>query len=322
VAVALLNRTGKAVIAGLAGAAYAHAILARNDRLRPSPIHDTEGVPLPGGTFRFSDGEEVAYVDAGQGSTILWVAGADGVKETWRYQLPSFAERHRVVAADLRVGIGPTDRFDRFVTDLVELINGLDTGPVTLVGQSLGSAIAMRFASRFPELLHGLVLCNPVARITYEHVGLNSVALVPLARWTTRYLPTPIARALAHLWCRSSVWIYDDSPGRQNLVDYALWTGPRTVRAHVSGRRVYLLKGMDLRLGLRSVATPTLVIKGAEDTYCPTEWALEIAGMIPGARYLTIPETGHCCHISMPGTFNRALRNWLSETEQAKEGCG
>jgi pimeloyl-ACP methyl ester carboxylesterase len=316
------RRTGKAVLAGLAATAYARTILTRNERLRPEPIHDTDGVPLPEGTFRFSDGEEVDYVDAGQGPTILWVAGADGVKETWRYQLPSFAERHRVVAADLRTRIASTDRFDRFVADLIELIDGLETGPVVLVGQSLGSAIAMRFASRFPDPLRSLVLCNPVARVTYDHVGFNAVALVPLAMWSTRYLPTPIARALARLWCRYSVWIYDDSPGRQNLVDYALWTGPRTVRSHVSGRRVSLLKGMDLRLGLRSVATPTLVIKGPEDTYCPTEWALEIAGAIPGARYVTIPGTGHCCHISMPGAFNRVLRNWLSEMEQAREGCG
>jgi pimeloyl-ACP methyl ester carboxylesterase len=318
----LLNRTGKTVLAGLAAAAYARTIRTRNDRLHPEPVRDTDGVPLPGGTFRFSDGEEVGFIDAGSGTTILWVAGADGIRETWRYQLPSFAERHRVVAADLRTRIGKTDAFDRFVSDLVEMIDGLETGPVVLVGQSLGSAIAMRFAVRFPELLRGLVLCNPVARVTYDHVGFNAVAMVPLAMWSTRYLPTPIARTLARLWCRYAVWIYDDSPGRQNLVDYALWTGPRTVRAHVSSRRVSLLKGMDLRLGLRSVATPTLVIKGPEDTYCPTEWALEIAGAIPGARYVTIPGTGHCCHISMPGAYNRILRNWMSELESVREGHG
>ena len=57
----------------------------------------------------------------------------------------------------------------------------------------------------------------------------------------------------------------------------------------------------------------TLVIKGPEDTYCPAMWALEIESLIPGSRYVEIPQGGHCCHISLPGAFNRALDGWLDE---------
>ena len=298
---------------GLAGLAYARFILRRNDLLEPEPVLDSHGFPLPERTFEYSDGERVSLIDTGSGVPILWVPGADGPKETYRYQLPWFTDRYRVIAADLRKRFAAGDDFDRFTTDLTELIESLETGPVVLVGQSLGSAIGVRFAYLRPDLVRGLVLSNPVVRISYEHVGLNRVALVPVARGTTRYLPTPLADVTARLWCKGNVWIFDNSPGRQNLVRYALWTGPRTVRSGVSSRRVDLLKETDLLAELPSIAAPTLVIKGPEDTYCPEQWALDIDALIPESRYIAIPRGGHCCHISLPGAFNRALDGWLDE---------
>lgn len=301
--------------AALALTAVAHgkAVHRRNRTLVRPPIRDASGSLFPTEIFQYSDGEQIAYVDVGEGTPILWVPGADGVKETWRYQLPDFSPRYRTVAPDLRENIAPDHTFDRLVDDLLELVDGLDTGPVILVGQSLGGAIAMRFASRYPDRVRALVVCNSLTRVSYRHVGLNRTSLVPLAIATTRYLPTWAAAKVAAFWSRLSVWIYDDSPGRDRLIEYALWTGPRTVPPRISTARVDLLKGRDLRSELPSITAPTLVIKGSKDRYCPVEWSLDIAAAIPGARYAPMPETGHCSHISMPQSFNRLLLSWLDE---------
>lgn len=302
----------KAALA-LAGVAYVRAMVKRNERLRPPPVRDLAGRPLPHRTLEVSDGERIDYLDAGEGTPILWVPGADGVKETWRYQLPLFADRHRVLAPDLRRRFAVHDEFDRFAEDLVELVDATGAGPVVLVGQSLGGAIGIHFAYRFPRLVRCLVLCNTLTRVSYGHVGLNRTALVPLAMATTRYLPTPLAAAAARAWNRLAVWIYDPSPGGENLVDYALWSGPRTASPAVSGARVDLLRELDLRPELGAIRAPTLVVKGPLDRYCPPEWALEIAAGIPGARYALVPGTGHCSHISRPGVFNAIVLGFLEE---------
>ncbi|MCZ0936370.1 MAG: alpha/beta hydrolase [Gemmatimonadetes bacterium] len=304
---------------GLAGVGWWLAMTRRNQALVRPPIRDGAGEALPGGVIEYSDGERVEYVDAGSGDALVWIPGADGPKETFRYQLPSFARRHRVVCADLRRRFAAGDDFDRMVDDVAELVDARGVGRFVLVGVSLGSAIAMRFARRFPERVRGLVLCNPLAHLSYDHVGVDRAALILLARFTTRYLPTEVSRGFARYWSRRGVWVFDDSPGREALIEYTLFTGPRTVPPSVSTARVARLRKIDLRPGLAETAVPALVVKGPRDEYCPVEWALEIAELLPDAEYVPISGTGHGSHISRPGAFNETLDDWLQRLRAREE---
>ena len=235
------------------------------------------------------------------------------MKETFRFQVPALSRRHRVVCASVRRNLSSAHTFDRMVDDVAELAGETGLDRFVLAGQSLGGAIAMRFAVRYPERVEGLALVNTLARVSYDHLGLNRALLAPLAMATTRYLPLDIARTLARVWSRLEVWIYDASPGRERVIDYALWTGPRTVPSSVSKARVARLKEIDLRPQLPSIRAPTLVLKGPRDHYVPPAWSHEIVSLVPGARYQEIAGTGHCSHLSMPGSFNGLLLGWLEE---------
>ena len=306
-----MNRwlAGALVVAG--GVAWTRLATRRNNRLVRPPVRDSAGNPHISNRLHLSDGEVVPWIEAGEGPTLLLIPGADGMKETWRYQVPELARRYHVIAADLRSRFPEGATFDRFADDAVELLDLLDIDSAIIIGQSLGGAIAMRLAGRYPERVRGLVLANTLARVTYEHVGLNSALLAPVAVTANRYLPTEAARRLGSLWSRHDVWIYDSSPGWARVVDYALWTGSRTEPPQISSRRIQLLRHEDLRPDLAEIRVPTLVLKGPLDTYTPAAWARDIADRIPGARYVELDGTGHCSHISMPGEFNRELVAWL-----------
>lgn len=315
-----MSRSGR-WLAGLGAAVgYLWVMRRRNAALEPPPVRDLDGEALPERHFTFRDGARVSMLDVGDGPPLVMVPGADGIKETWRYQVPSFARSRRVLAADLRSSVPDDADFDVFRRDLLELLDDRVDGPVALMGQSLGGAIAIRFAARHPERIRALVLCNTLTRVSYEHVGLNRTLLAPLAMATTRYLPTSLARLAARGWSRRAAWIYDDSPGSENVVEYALWTGPRTVSPAVSSRRVDLLRPEDLRDELADVRSPTLVVKGPRDAYCPPAWSREIAAGVEGASYVEVPGTGHCSHLSAPGKFNRVVGDWLDAVDPATEG--
>jgi pimeloyl-ACP methyl ester carboxylesterase len=227
--------------------------------------------------------------------------------------VPVLARRFRVVAPDLRRRIPAGATFDRLRRDAEEVLDARGVEDAVVIGQSLGGAIALALALDAPRRVRGLVIANSLARVDYGHVGLNRTLLVPVAMATTRYLPTVLARWCARLWSRLEAWIYDASPGRERVVEYALWTGPRTVSPAVSSARVDLLRGEDLRPALGRVDAPTLVVKGPRDTYVPVAWSREIADGVPGARYREIAGTGHCSHISMPDEFNRVVLAWLED---------
>ncbi|MFW6198570.1 MAG: alpha/beta fold hydrolase [Acidobacteriota bacterium] len=288
----------------------------RNARLERPPLRDFDGHPYPERSLTLSDGAGITWVDVGEGSPVLMIPGADGVKETWRHQIPAFARRHRVIAGDLRSEFPPDADFDLFVRDALELLDEAGVERASVVGQSLGGPVAMRLAMRHPDRVRALVLSNTLARVSYGHVGLNRTLLAPVAMASTRYLPTSLSRALAGLWSRHAVWIFDDSPGSESVVEYALGTGPRTVPPAVSSRRVDLFRGIDLRPELDRVRAPTLVVKGPRDAYTPPRWSREIAAGIPDSAYVEVPETGHCSHVSMPGRFNRVVIDWLEAVEE------
>lgn len=299
--------------AGVAlAAAYERWMDARNARRSPVPLRDPEGAVLPTEEMTYTDGASVSVVDRGRGRPVILVPGADGVKETFRYQVDELASRHRVVAADLRDTFPPGVTFDRFARDLYELIRSRETGPAVLLGQSLGGAICMRFAVMYPDLVRGLVLSNTLPRVGYDHVGLNRSILAPVANISVRYLPEPLARLAATGWSELAVWVFDDSPGGEKVVDYVLHWGPRTVSRRVSARRVDLLREVDLGPQLSRIRAPALVVRGPRDFYCSPAWSREIATGIPGARYVEIPDTGHCSHVSMPGRFNAVVSDWIS----------
>ena len=297
---------------------YAAWVCRRNRRLLRPPVRDPDGLAYPSRRLVYSDGVEVTYLDAGSGDPIVMIPGADGMKETFRYQVPALDGRHRIIVADMRARHEPEASFDRLADDVAELMDECGVESAVVLGQSLGGAVALRFATRYPERVRGLVISNSLTRITLEHLGLNRTGLIPLARLTIRYLPTAASRAMARLWSRAEVWVFDDSPGWANVVEYVLWTGSRTVPATVSKGRVDLFREVDLRPELRHVRAPTLVVRGDRDFYMPPRWWEEILELVPSSRSAEVPETGHCSHISMPGTFNQTVLEWIREIEAAE----
>ncbi|GAA4580080.1 hypothetical protein GCM10023194_07400 [Planotetraspora phitsanulokensis] len=116
--------------------------------------------------FTVGDGR-LFYTDEGSGGeTVLFVHGGTCDSHDWAAQLDPFAARHRVIAPDLRGhgrssqaagGFTPHD----FAGDLALLLDGLGTGPVVVVGHSLGAAAASVLAVERPDLVRAVVAVDP-----------------------------------------------------------------------------------------------------------------------------------------------------------------
>jgi pimeloyl-ACP methyl ester carboxylesterase len=67
----------------------------------------------------------------------------------------------------------------------------------------------------------------------------------------------------------------------------------------------------DSRPLLASIRCPTLVLVGDGDEATPPELNKEIAGGIPGAKLVVVPECGHLSTLEKPDAVNTALSDWL-----------
>ena len=111
------------------------------------------------------DGDRVVYRIAGKGPVLLLVHGMAGSSGTWRYVMPTLAERFTVLAPDL-LGQGESDKprgeysLGAYANTLRDLLDALGHKRATVVGQSLGGGMAMQLAYQFPERCERLVLVD------------------------------------------------------------------------------------------------------------------------------------------------------------------
>lgn len=102
------------------------------------------------------DGVRMHYLRAGEGPAVVMLHGWPESSRMWRHMLPALAERHTVVAPDLR-GYGLTDAppggYDKRTTadDVRGLVHQLGLGPVAVVGHDRGARVAHRWGLDHPD---------------------------------------------------------------------------------------------------------------------------------------------------------------------------
>lgn len=302
--------------AGAITGAYLADRWRRNRAIEPEPLRDHLDRALEPAHVGLAGGESVPVIDAGSGATLLMVPGLSGDRQVYRHQVAEFTRSHRVIVPNLRTGFeGVARDFDQFAHDIARIMDDRGVEQAALFGLSFGGPIAMRFARLYPERVRALVLTATLARLDLSHVGLNRTLFIPIARWSSRYLPVPLMRRLAHVWGRWGIWVFDPSPGNDRIVEYELGA-PAAVPSAVGGTRMDVFRDVDLGPELPDIRQPALIIAGTADAYTPAAWQRDIAARLPDSTYVEIPDGGHLSLISRAETFNRVVRGWLEEIGQ------
>jgi haloacetate dehalogenase len=113
------------------------------------------------------DGLRVHYERAGSGPPVVLLHGWPQTSHCWRHVLPRLAERHTVIAPDLR-GYGLTDKpvggYDKrtMAADVSGLVRELGFERVSVVGHDRGARVAHRWALDRPDEIERLVLLDVV----------------------------------------------------------------------------------------------------------------------------------------------------------------
>ena len=254
-----------------------------------------------------SNGIDLTYETAGQGEPLLLLHGLGSRSEDWQLQVPAFAERYRVVTADMR-GHGRTSKpagpysVPMMAADVLGLLDGLGITAAHVVGLSMGGMIAFQMAVDRPERVRSLVIVNSgpelVARTVSERLRVGQ--RLALARL---FKPARTAQFLGpRLFPKA-----EQAELREMFIAQWAQNDPRAYRAAM--RALVGWSVLDRVGGLRC---PTLSICGDRD-YTPPSYKEGYTALIPGARLVVIEDSGHATPIDQAERFNACVLGFLGD---------
>jgi pimeloyl-ACP methyl ester carboxylesterase len=231
------------------------------------------------------------------GAVTVCVHGLTTPSFVWDGLVPGLVSAgHRVLCHDL-YGRGYSDRpggaqdAEFFVGQLEDLLTdqGVD-GPVTLIGYSMGGAIAAAFAARHPARTRALILIAPA--------GLGH-DLGPVARLVARggavgrwLMLAAFARSFRR-GCEAERALPSSVPGIVDRQQAELrWRGfvPAVARS-VAG--ILAEDQGDTHAAIAGAGVPVRAIWGAKDRVIPLSRKARLAALNPRAQHVVIAGAGH-----------------------------
>jgi pimeloyl-ACP methyl ester carboxylesterase len=252
-----------------------------------------------------------SYLEAGSGPAVVLLHGIGSAAASFRYQLEVLSLRFRVVAWDAP-GYGASTPLtiehpgtSDYAAALDAWLGAVGIERCHLVGQSLGTLIAARFAAEQPRRVLSLTLAS-------------------IARGHGRLPPPERQRLLAQR--------LDDltelgphgiaaKRGPRLLGPEATETMRRMVieimaRIPAEGyaQAAHLLSTGDITADLARLPAglPIQIIVGQADVITPPAGNLEIAAGVPAASVHVVPGAGHALYLEKPEEFNRLVSDFVA----------
>jgi pimeloyl-ACP methyl ester carboxylesterase len=291
-------------------------------RIRHPGLHDAKGNELPHRLVEIA-GVKTYVADAGEGPPILLVHGYGDTADGWRRVVPGLLKDHRVVALDLppfgRSDEPPKGKLLDFYSEFFPtFLDEVELDRATVIGHSLGGAVALRLAVENPERVERLGLVAPAGlgsappwwwnALTARTLWQGALAIpapftTPLVRQGLKGFlalrlfadPNRLGREIKHLV---------DMHGTRQDLSKLLAAGHACIDSY-TGRLLEESMNLEIRL---------CMLWGRQDGLVPSVHARAFARAHPDAKVHVLDDCGHYPHIELPQRFNTLLRRWLDES--------
>jgi len=257
-----------------------------------------------------ANGVELFYETAGPESapTVVFAHSVGCTLDIWDAQFAALSDRCRCIRYDLR-SHGRSQAADAEIEiedlaeDLLGLLDALGVDRIHLVGLSIGGMLGQAFALSHPERLKSLTLVSTTAYFpplelwldrskTVRSKGMASVANLMIPRWFTE----PFRQREPDVVAGFRRWFVDtDAAGYASCCE-------------AIGR-------MDLRERIGAIATPALIIVGAEDPATPPAMAEDLRQRIPGSEMVVISDASHLISVERSEAVTAQLAAFLARHE-------
>ena len=256
------------------------------------------------------------WLEGDSGPNLVLIHGIGGAVDVWRKQFEQLPQSHRVLAVDLP-GCGrsaippqyPHNALQLLASSVRAVMQAVGMDQATIIGSSLGGAVAIEFAMRWPEMASSLVLIGPAGMSHQVSWALRLMTIPRIGELLT--LPDRTRTAHAIRSC-----VADPATVEEEDIDraFAMATLPGAQDAFLRLLRTYAsVRGLDreelrrLQAGMRTIHAPTLVIWGERDQILPVSAAHVALEYLPNAALIIRKESGHLVFVEEPAWFAKLV---------------
>ncbi len=229
---------------------------------------------------------------------VILSSGLGGSAAYWAPNIPTLAEKFRIVAYDQR-GTGRSDRsalptlsLVDVGADLLALIDALGFAHASVVGHAIGGMAALEAARAAPDRVESIVVINGWASLDPQTARCFDVRLALL-----RHAGVPAFIEAQPLFLFPSAWLSEHDAALRAEAAHQLgqWPGDATMEQRIAAARCF-----DGRPWLGEVAVPVLLYSASDDLLVPSFNSTRLQALLPNARGIERSWGGHAVNVTDP----------------------
>ncbi|MGE0129541.1 MAG: alpha/beta fold hydrolase [Blastocatellales bacterium] len=264
-------------------------------------------------SVQLPNGVKLQYVEQGDSSGVPLIL-LHGITDSWRSfepALPHLPASIRAFAPSQR-GHGDSDHPAtgyhprEFAADVAAFMDAFNIKRAVITGHSMGSHMAKRFALDYPDRVLGLVLMGSFFRF-------RDNPEVAEFRDAVSTLTDPIDPAFALDFQQSTLAQPIPRTYLDTVVRESLKVPARVWRDALEG-----LREDDHSGELGKIKTPTLIVWGDQDAFCPRGDQDALVAAIAGSRLVVYRGAGHALHWEEPERFAADLTAFIENIQGLK----
>jgi pimeloyl-ACP methyl ester carboxylesterase len=234
----------------------------------------------------------------GRKLVFLHPAGSNG--HSWHNQYDYLGKSHSPIAIDLpghgrSSGIEGLGAIKDYADFTAAFLDALKIDSAVIAGRSMGGAIAMDLALRYPNRVQALILMATAAKFNIPKERADGWHAVTMGR-----APQPFTRD-------------GYSPKTAQEIIQEGWMEQIRTDPRVRWTDIVACSQVDLRDQISRIDKPTLILAGADDQATPPADLEFIKSRIKGSRLEIIADAAHNLTTEKPGEVNAAVEKFLAE---------
>lgn len=261
---------------------------------------------------------DLAYVEQGSGTPVVFVHGASGDWRTWDGLRTDIASTHRFVSMSRRYHYpnawtddGKNYTFDQQIEDVAAFIRGLNLGKVHLVGNSYSGRLVGFLAVKYPEILRSVVLGEPSLAAPSAPEGKAAVAAYAKELAQASAVAKAGDNRQAAILVANAVLGDQDGFKTMSPAQQERWLDNAATMAPMFGGRPSAPVSCEQ---LKNLKVPALVVRG-ERTRANFVFGHDalLACLPPSASAAVIPGAGHQWPIDNPSRAAAAILSFIAQ---------